>query len=337
MHRGAEGRAGLQALEEVLDLQAVGGGVALQEEGFRLVGPDAAGVPLAHFARGVVAGLQHAVGPQHLEALVVAVGGAAGGVDLAQAALPGADRHRGRVEVAGLADGRIGQHRAGGAQPRGLVAVATENPAEHVEVVDQHVAEDAARALDVFDRRRTGVAAGDDQHLGVADLAGVDAAAHLVEGRVEAALEADHAGDTGGAHLLAALDRTRHRQVDRLLAEDVLAGGGRAGDQVGVGAGGRADDDRIDRGIEQRVVHRGDLRAELLRELRGAVAERVADVLEADAGQTSEVAGVDAADAAGAEDGDVLHGWISGGGTGRNGVGQDGSPWLMARDRVRCG
>jgi hypothetical protein len=63
---------------------------------------------------------------------------------------------------------RVGQHAAGGVHGRRVVV---EDPAEDVEVVDQHVAEDAARALQVLDWRRARVAARDDQHLGRADLA----------------------------------------------------------------------------------------------------------------------------------------------------------------------
>ena len=68
--------------------------------------------------------------------------------------------------------------------------------------MDQHVAEDAAGLLDVVHRRGAGVAAGDDQHLGVADFARVQAAAGFVEGGVEAALETDHAAHAGGGHRL---------------------------------------------------------------------------------------------------------------------------------------
>ena len=47
--------------------------------------------------------------------------------------------------------------------------------AGHVEVVDGHVAEEAARDLDVLDRRRRRIAAGDHDLLELADLAGLDA------------------------------------------------------------------------------------------------------------------------------------------------------------------
>jgi len=162
--------------------------------------------------------------------------------------------------------------------------------------------------IDVLRPAGARVTAGDDEHLGVADLAAVHAGAGFVEGGVEAALEADHAGHAGRLHRFTAGNGARHRQVHRLLAEDVLAGGGGAGDQVGVGGGGRGDGDHVDRRVGQHGLDGRDLRAELLGERAGAVADRVADELELHARQVGEVGGVDAADATGTEDGDVFHG-----------------------------
>ena len=90
-HRGLEGAAALQAFKKMLHLQAVGSGVALQEKGFRPVGGNAGRIPLHHLRGRVVAALQKAGGTQHFKALVIAIGSAARGVDLAQAALLCAD------------------------------------------------------------------------------------------------------------------------------------------------------------------------------------------------------------------------------------------------------
>ena len=225
MHRGLEGLTGLQADKEMLDFQTVGGGITLQEEGLRLVCLHTVGVPLHDFGRRVVTALQQSQRTQHFKALVVAVGGAARGVDLAQAALDGLDGHCGAVKVAGLADGGVGQAGAGGAEPGGLVAIAAQNPAEHVKVVDQHVAEDAAGLLDVFHGWRAGVAAGDDQHFGVADIATVQADLGFVKRRVKAALETDHASHACRRHGLGHGFCAGHGQVHRLFAEDVFASG----------------------------------------------------------------------------------------------------------------
>jgi len=92
----------------------------------------------------VVAGLKLALCSEHFEALVVAVGGAARGVDLAQASGFRANGDRGGIEVAGLADFLLHQATAGGVHALRFVA---EYPAEYVEIVDQHILEDAAETL----------------------------------------------------------------------------------------------------------------------------------------------------------------------------------------------
>ena len=57
-----------------------------------------------------------------------------------------------------------------------VVGFVVENPAEDVEVVNQHVLEDAARMPDVLDGRRARIAARDDEHFRLADLARIDSA-----------------------------------------------------------------------------------------------------------------------------------------------------------------
>jgi hypothetical protein len=121
-----------------------------------------------------------------------------------------------------------------------------EQEAGHVEIVDGHVAEDAAGALDVIDRRGARIARGDRHHFDVADAAIVDRLAHGHEMRIEAAVEADHQLALGLInHLDAGLD-PGDVEIDRLFAEDRLAGAGKTLDQVGMGVGRRADDDGVD-------------------------------------------------------------------------------------------
>jgi hypothetical protein len=108
---------------------------------------------------------------QHLDALVVAVGGAARVGDGALAAGGGAQDDVHAVEVAAPADLGVDQNGGGGEHGLHLLA---EQPAGHVEVVDRHVAEDAARALDVVVGRRAGVARGQRHHLDRTDPAVVD-------------------------------------------------------------------------------------------------------------------------------------------------------------------
>ena len=132
--------------EEMRHLVRVRGAVALEEEMLGQVAAHRRGRARDDFGRRVVAGLQHAVAAQHLEALVVAVRRAAARVDLAEPTALRADRHRGGVDVAGLGDRRIDEARRVRVHGLGLVV---EDPAKDVEVVDQHVLEDAAGALDV--------------------------------------------------------------------------------------------------------------------------------------------------------------------------------------------
>ena len=134
-------------------------------------------------------------------------------------------------------------------------------------------------------------------------------------------------GDAGGAHRVRAGLRAIDGQVDRLLAEDVLARPGGARDEVAVRIGGGGDRDDVDGRVGEHGLGRRHLSAQLRGELRGRAAHRVADELERDAGQRREVGGVDPADAAGTEEGDVLHGNSIGGrcgigsGCGRAGAG----------------
>ena len=256
----------------------------------------------------MVAALKKAGGAQHLKALVVTVGGAAGGVDLAQAALLCADRHGGAVVITGSLDRRVGQHRGGSAEPGGFVAVGAQNPAEYVQVMNQHVAEYATRGLDVLHRRRAGVAAGDDQHFGCADFTSSQTAAGVVEGGIKTALKADHAGYARGLDGFAAGNGACHRKVHRLFTEDVLAGSGGAGNQVAVGVGGRADGDGVNALVGQYGLDGGNFGTMLLCQLGSRCGYRVAHVLERHAAQGGQVGRVDATNAAGAKNCNIFHG-----------------------------
>ena len=153
----------------------------------------------------------------------------------------GDDHHRG-VEVAGLADGRIDPHPAGGVH---LDRLAAGYEAGHVEVMDGHVAEDPARHLDVGDGRRVGVAAGDADQVHVAHITGSHPVAHVAVGGVEAPVESDLHADAG-------LGGRRDTPVDlgqverqRLLDEGRLARGGHLDEQVDVGVGRTANSHRV--------------------------------------------------------------------------------------------
>ena len=127
------------------------------------------GSPGFHGRRTAVLGLEHALLAEGFDPLVVAVTAAAAVVDVDQSAGGGPhDDHRG-VDIAHFLDGRVDQVAAHGLN---LDDVAGQI-ARHVEVVDRHVAEQPAGALDVLGRRRGGVAAGDDDLLQLAQFAGL--------------------------------------------------------------------------------------------------------------------------------------------------------------------
>ena len=143
----------------MIELIPVGFFVALQEEMLGLVGRNHVRPGCDNLRRTVVAGLEHALRSQYFEALVVTVGRAARGMDLRELAADRAERHGRGVGIIGLGGNRrIGQRAGRGINGCGFFA---ENPAEDVEIVDQHVLENAARALQVGDRRGAWVPADD--------------------------------------------------------------------------------------------------------------------------------------------------------------------------------
>mmetsp|Transcript_20099 Transcript_20099/g.68134 ORF Transcript_20099/g.68134 Transcript_20099/m.68134 type:complete len:286 (+) Transcript_20099:140-997(+) len=102
--------------------------------------------------------LAHALGPQHLRALVVAVRRLAAHVDHGLAAVLVPDEHRCRVKGLGaleLLDLLVDHAAAGG---HDLERLAAHEEAGHVQVVHGHVLEDAATALDVLEGGRGRVA-----------------------------------------------------------------------------------------------------------------------------------------------------------------------------------
>ena len=112
--------------------------------------------------------------------------------------------------------------------------------------MDGHIHEDAAGNLDVAHRLVIRIAGSDLDEVGLAQLAGGDRVADSLVVVVEAADKAD-------LQLYACLLDGRERLldlcqlgVDRLLAEDVLAGLSGAHDEVRMGRGGRADEHSID-------------------------------------------------------------------------------------------
>src|SRR5262245_63709037 len=113
--------------------------------------------------------------------------------------------------------------------------------------MDRHVAEDPARHLEIVERRNGWIAARDDELLQRPDLARPDRRCQRCVARVVAPVEADLHLDAAAGDLPAALLHPGHVEIDRLLAEYMLAGPGRRGDQPDMGVGGGGDQHRLDR------------------------------------------------------------------------------------------
>src|SRR5690606_39662686 len=128
-----------------------------------------------------------ALAAQHFDALIISIYSLTAVVNSADRAVGERQHHDRGVHVARLTDARIDPH--GGARVD-FLDLAAHQEADHVEVVDHHVHEDAARHFDVLDGRRRGIAADDVDQMHVAQLTALDRLAHAGVGRVEAPVEA---------------------------------------------------------------------------------------------------------------------------------------------------
>ena len=302
-----DGLGGLPSCDaggEVVELGAIGRGIALDEEMRRLLAVPAGLVGDLDARQPDVLGPRHALGAMHLEALVVAVGRAPRAADLAEPARAGPEDHQRRVDVAEPADLGLDQAAAGGEHLDRLLA---EQPAREVEVVDHHVAVQPARDLDVGGRRRAGVARGDRDQLEPADPASSTARLSAPKLPSKRRLKPIISGTPASARDREAGVDPRARQIDRLLAQDRLAGARRRLDQVGMGVGRARDQHRRDRRIRQRLLGGRDQSAGRLghRPRRGRV--HVDHVAQPVGRMARQVVGVHPPDAAGPELTDLDH------------------------------
>ena len=195
--------------------------------------------------------------------MIVAVDGPPAVADLAQDARGRLEDHHRRIDVADLRDAGIDQAAAGGEQLNRFLA---EQPTHHIEVVDHHVAEQTAAGLQVFERRKSRIPAGDADGFNPPDVAPVDSRAQGGKAGIEAPVKADGEGDAGFADHVEACFDPPDVQIERFLAEDGLACPRRGLDQVGVGIGRAGDDDRLDLRVGKRLLGRGDPRADPVRQ-----------------------------------------------------------------------
>ena len=149
--------------------------------------------------------------------------------------------------------------------------------------------------------RQAGVAARQDHLLDGADAPLVDCALQSREMGIEAPVETDHQRRRGFIDDRKALPDALERQVDRLFAEDRLAGPREALDEIGMGIGRGADRDGINVGCGQDLVDRRDPRAMGLgKGVRGGI-EGVRHGDEPRARRRGDRVGVNLADATGAQ------------------------------------
>ena len=286
--------------DEVGQLVRVGARVAVEEEVLvRRLGLHRGGGGEADQARRGVRDLEHAPPAERLQTLVVAGRAVPGVDDRDDGAGGGAQRDHRRVVVAGGPRAVVEEHRAG----RVHLDDVGEEEAGHVEVVDRHVAEDPARDGDVGGRRRRGVATDDRELLQRADLARGDPRAHLSEGRVEAPVEAERHRHAARGDRLAQRVHLRDVEIDRLLAQHRQPQGHRPRDEVDMGRGRRGDEHRVQIARLQQLLGGVGGDAAVRRDgLARAVHERIGHPGEHGLRARGDVGGVQAADAAGADE-----------------------------------
>jgi hypothetical protein len=125
-----------------------------------------------------------------------------------------------------LAQGRIDQS----AGHRGdFDWLLVEHEPRQIEIVNRHVAQEAARLGQVSARRRLRIARRDDDLVQRSDFARADRIARGLVARVEPPVEADLHGGFRPRDPFAAEGDTREVEVDRLLAERSLPKCGRGG------------------------------------------------------------------------------------------------------------
>lgn len=119
---------------------------------------------------------------------------------------------------------------------------------------------------------------------------------------IEASVEPDHERDGVPGQHLDALVEAAEIEVDRLLAEDRLAGLGGGGDQLEMGVGRRADQHRVEVVTGKRLPRiGGGARAMTGGERARSISRRVDHHRQPGARMGSQIAGVAATDPPGAE------------------------------------
>ena len=111
--------------------------------------------------------------------------------------------------------------------------------------MDHHVAEQAAGRSDIGNGRRTGVTRQDRHQFDIADNAFIDTGFQRTKVRIKAAVKADHQRYAGLLDNFQRLGYALGIQINRLFAEDRLAGLRRTLNEVRMRRGWRANHYRI--------------------------------------------------------------------------------------------
>ncbi len=165
--------------------------------------------------------LDSALLAEDFDSLVIAVRSLAAVVDDTDGAvreLQGDDRS---VDIVVLRIAGIGQDCAGRGNFRDIAAGQI---ADHIKVVNHHVCEDTAGNSDIGHGRTCGIAGADLDDIGLAELAGSNYVTDCLVASVKTADETDLQLDAGLLDLGQSLFDLGDFCIDRLLAEDVLAG-----------------------------------------------------------------------------------------------------------------
>src|SRR6266700_5860701 len=126
------------------------------------------------------------------------------------------DRH---VHVTKRADSGINH---GASQSEERVYFATDQKAGHIEVVDGHIAEHAARYLEIVNWRRIGVIAHDMEQVQLTDLPLYHSLSHAAIIGIETPVEADLQFDTSSFHRIQRLVYGWEIERNWFFAENVL-------------------------------------------------------------------------------------------------------------------
>ncbi len=194
----------------------------------------------------------------HLDALVIAIGRAPRVRDLRDLARRSLEHHRGGVDITRRSDRGIDQARADRVDLDRLLA---KQKPRHVEIVNHHVPVESAGTFDKACMGRLRVARDDRHRLDVPNLASRHAASQCTEARIETTIESDHQPTVRTTHHIETGADSRRAEIDRLFAEYGLAGAHRALDQIRMGIGRRADDDRVYVRRRDNRIDRADRRA----------------------------------------------------------------------------